>query len=473
VYRESDYDMLLAITTTYNPATDLGFLLHKNPSRCQSYDLSFGQVHVFYPVATDQECRVAVILDIDPVDMVRGKRTRGTGMPLEQYINDRPYVASSFLSVAIAQVFGSALKGQCKERPELLETVMPFTVRISVLPSRGGEQILHRLFEPLGYEVSAKGHELDEKFPVWGGSPYYTTTLRKDCVLSELLTHLYVLIPVLDNRKHYFIGKEEVAKLLKRGKGWLKDHPEREMIARRYLKYRTSLAREAIARLSDDDSPEIEDAAATGDTVEEDIESAINLNEERMGTVFAALKSSGAKSVVDLGCGEGKLLTLLLKDKQFEKITGMDVSIRSLEIAGRRLRLDSLAPMKRKRIELMHGSLMYRDKRFAGYDAATVMEVIEHLDAARLAAFERVLFEFARPETVLLTTPNREYNVVWDNLDGGKLRHGDHRFEWTRKEFQAWSNNIAERFDYKVRFLPIGKEEKDVGTPTQMAVFSR
>ncbi|MHC4355723.1 MAG: 3' terminal RNA ribose 2'-O-methyltransferase Hen1, partial [Planctomycetota bacterium] len=271
----------------------------------------------------------------------------------------------------------------------------------------------------------------------------------------------------------YFIGKEEVAKLLKRGKGWLKDHPEREMIARRYLKYRTSLAREAIARLSDDDSPEIEDAAATGDTVEEDIESAINLNEERMGTVFAALKSSGAKSVVDLGCGEGKLLTLLLKDKQFEKITGMDVSIRSLEIAGRRLRLDSLAPMKRKRIELMHGSLMYRDKRFAGYDAATVMEVVEHLDAARLAAFERVLFEFARPETVLLTTPNREYNVVWDNLDGGKLRHGDHRFEWTRKEFQAWSNNIAERFDYKVRFLPIGKEEKDVGTPTQMAVFSR
>jgi 3' terminal RNA ribose 2'-O-methyltransferase Hen1 len=465
--------MLLTITTTYKPATDLGFLLHKNPSRCQSYDLSFGQVHVFYPVATSEECTVAIILDIDPVDMVRGKRTRRTGMPLEQYINDRPYVASSFLSVAIAQVFGSALKGQCKERPELLDTIMPFAVRISVLPSRGGEQILRRLFEPLGYEVAAEGHELDERFPAWGRSPYDTTTLKKETVLSELLTHLYVLIPVLDNQKHYFIGKEEVAKLIKRGKGWLKDHPEREMIARRYLKYKSSLAREAIARLSDEDSPDVDDTVAPAETLEEDVESTLNLNEERMGTVLAALKSSRAKSVIDLGCGEGRLLSLLLKDKQFEKITGMDVSIRSLEIAARKLRLDSLAPLKRKRIELMHGSLMYRDKRFAGYDAAAVMEVVEHLDSARLAAFERVVFEFARPQTVVLTTPNREYNVVWENLQGGKLRHGDHRFEWTRKEFRAWSNDIAERFGYQVHFLPIGEEEKDVGTPTQMAVFNR
>lgn len=245
------------------------------------------------------------------------------------------------------------------------------------------------------------------------------------------------------------------------------------MIARRYLKYRSSLAREAIAMLSDDDFPDIEVVAATGDMVEEDIENTTNLNEERMATVLGALKSSGANRVMDLGCGEGKLLGLLLKDKQFEKITGMDVSIRSPEITARKLRLDSLAPMKRNRIELMHGSLMYRDKRFAGYDAATVMEVVEHLDTARLAAFERVVFEFARPETVLLTTPNREYNVVWENFQGGKLRHGDHRFEWTREEFQAWSNTVAERFGYEVRFLPIGKEEKDIGTPTQMAVFSR
>lgn len=466
-------DMLLTITTTHNPATDLGFLLHKNPSRCQSYDLNFGHVHVFYPVASAEQCTVAVILDIDPVDMVRGKRRQSAGTPLEQYINDRPYVASSFLSVAIAQVFGSALKGQCKERPELVDTVMPFTVRISVLPSRGGEQILHRLFEPLGYEVVAEGCDLDATFPTWGASPYYTTTLKRDTVLSELLTHLYVLVPVLDNQKHYFIGKDEVAKLLDRGKGWLRDHPEREMIARRYLKYKSSLAREAIARLSDDDSPDVEDAGIVGDALEEDIESTLNLNEERMGTVLAALKSSCAKSVIDMGCGEGKFLRLLLRDRQFEKIVGMDVSIRSLEITGRKLRLDSLAPMQRKRIDLIHGSLMYRDKRFEGYDAATVIEVIEHLDAARLAAFERVVFEFARPRTVLLTSPNREYNVVWENLQSGKFRHGDHRFEWTREEFQTWSSNITERFGYNVRFLPIGREEKEIGTPTQMAVFSR
>jgi 3' terminal RNA ribose 2'-O-methyltransferase Hen1 len=465
--------MLLTITTTYKPATHLGYLVHKHPGRCQSAALSFGSVHLFFPVATESECTLALLLDIDPIDMIRGKRRPENNLPLEQYINDRPYVASSFLSVAIAKVLSSALKGECDEVPGLAETAMPFRVRIAVLPSRGGEQIMHRLFEPLGYAVQTHRHPLDERFPEWGESPYFTVSLTKETRLSELLTHLYVLVPVLDNQKHYFIGRAEVEKLLLRGRGWLKNHPEKEMIARRYLKNRSSLAREALARLAEENPVEIDEAASEHKELEETLEEAVNLNEERLGVVLAALRSSGARSVVDLGCGEGNLLRMLLKDRQFERITGMDVSIRALEIASKRLRLNDLAPKQRERMTLIHGSLMYRDKRLENYDAATVTEVIEHLDPPRLAALERVLFEFARPRTVILTSPNQEYNVVWENLRDGRLRHGDHRFEWTRKEFQDWCGLVARRFRYQVRFLPVGPEQVEIGGPTQMAIFQR
>ncbi len=465
--------MLLTISTTYRPATDLGYLLHKNPARCQTANMSFGCVHIFYPEANENRCTAAIVLDVDPVDMVRGRHRQSRGLPLEQYINDRPYAASSFLSVAIARLLGSALKGQCNERPELVNTKIPLEVKITVLPSRGGEAILHRLFEPLGYEVKAERHKLDDKFTDWGESPYYTVELKKETLLSELLTHLYVLVPVLDNQKHYFIGKEEVEKLLIRGRGWLKDHPDRDLIAKRYLKYKPSLAAEALARLTEDNPADNDLPAAQEGEFEQRIEKEVNLNEERLGSVLAVLRSSVCRRIIDLGCGEGKLVRLLLREKQFEKITGMDVSVKSLEIASRRLRLENLAPRQRERVELIHGSLMYRDKRFEGYDAAVVVEVIEHLDPPRLAAFERVVFESAKPGVVIITTPNREYNVVWENLAGGKLRHGDHRFEWTRSEFQSWCNKVADRFGYRARFLPVGQEKEETGSPTQMAIFSR
>lgn len=435
-------------------------------------DLTFGAVHIFYPVANDDKCTVALLLDIDPVEMIRGRKRAKQGSQLDHYINDRPYAASSFVSVAIAQALGSALKGKCKDRPELLKIAMPLTVKISVLPCRGGKQILHRLFEPLGYEVKAEEYLLNEKFAEWGKSPYYTVEMFQSTTVASLLSHLYVLIPVLDNQKHYYIGLEEVEKLLARGGEWLAQHPERELIAKRYLKHRGSLAAQALAQLADENTPDSLEERAQGN-LEQEVERSINLNEERLGAVLAAVKEARAESVIDLGCGEGRLLALLLKDRQFERILGMDVSIRSLEIAKRRLHLEDLAPKKRDRIELIHGSLMYRDTRFHGFDAATVVEVIEHMDQPRLAAFERVLFEFAKPRTIVLTTPNKEYNVVWESLKGGEMRHGDHRFEWTRDEFQVWAKRIAETYGYAVCFLPIGAEIKELGSPTQMGVFTK
>jgi 3' terminal RNA ribose 2'-O-methyltransferase Hen1 len=468
--------MLLTISTTHQPATDLGYLLHKNPARAQRFELSFGEAHVVYPQASLERCTAALLLDVDPVGLVRGRRgPEGEGGLLMQYVNDRPYVSSSFLSVAISQVFGSALAGRSKDRPELAEAALPLEARLAVVPCRGGEQFLRRLFEPLGYAVSAEAEALDPTIPEWGPSRYFTVTLNGTRRLSELLTHLYVVVPVLDDEKHYWVGDDEVEKLIRHGEGWLATHPERDIITRRYLKHQHSLVRDAVARLVTEEEPEeVDDAGVVAkDSEEGTLEKPLSLNEQRLATVLGALRVSGATSVVDLGCGEGRLLRLLLEDRQFARILGMDVAHRALEMAVNRLKLDRLPPMQRQRIELIHGSLMYRDQRLAGFDAAAVVEVIEHLDPPRLSAFERVAFEFARPGVVVVTTPNAEYNVRWDTLPAGRFRHRDHRFEWSRDQFQQWAAGVAQRFGYAVRFAPVGPVDSEVGSPTQMGIFTR
>jgi 3' terminal RNA ribose 2'-O-methyltransferase Hen1 len=464
--------MLLTITNTKPSATDLGYLLHKNPSRVQSFELSFGKAHVFYPEATSERCTAALLLDIDPVGLVRTRRgPAGEGGLLEQYVNDRPYVASSFMSVAIARVFASALGASSKGRPQLVDEPLPLTARITALPCRGGEEFIRSLFEPLGYGITAEHHPLDEKFPEWGEGPYYTVELSQEITLQNLLAHLYVLIPVLDADKHYWVGKDEIDKLLRRGEGWLQSHPQRDSIVNRYLRGQRTLTREALARLTEDDSTDPDEEQQKKEEQEQAIETPIRLNDIRIQQVVSELKASAAKRVLDLGCGEGKLIRELLKDRQFEEAVGMDVSYRSLELASERLHMDTMPPKQKERINLIQGSLMYRDKRLAGFDAAAVIEVIEHLDEPRLAAFERVLFEFARPATVVLTTPNAEYNTKFKTLPAGKFRHGDHRFEWAREQFKSWANGIAGRFGYKVELKPVGEEDPQVGSPTQMGVF--
>lgn len=532
--------MLLTLTTTHRPATDLGHLLRKNPARPQSFELTFGRAHVFYPEATPESCTAALLVEVDPVGLVRNRRgPAGEGGLLDQYVNDRPYAASSFLSVAIAEVFGSALAGQSKERPDLADQPVPLRAVLSALPCRGGlgsarvpraesgggpdsssPEILQRLFAPLGYRITATRLPLDEIFPDWGESRYFRVELEATLPLHQLLSHLYVLVPVLDNDKHYWVGDDEVAKLLRHGEGWLNTHPERDAITRRYLKHRRSLVDDALAQLVAADEPEPDGAAEARDAEESALEASLgssrgnethafsgpmsgesgrtsaattkvdgapvsdparvdteigapSLNDQRLGSVLAVLKAGGAARVLDLGCGEGRLLQRLLKQKQFTEIVGLDVSHRALEIAQDRLHYDSLPLLQRQRLKLIHGSLIYRDERLAGFDAAAVVEVIEHLDPPRLAAFERVLFECARPRQIVITTPNREYNVKWETLPAGKFRHRDHRFEWTRAEFQDWANRVAARFGYQVCFLPIGPEDASVGAPTQMGVFTR
>jgi 3' terminal RNA ribose 2'-O-methyltransferase Hen1 len=472
--------MLLTITTTHRPATDLGYLLHKNPARLHSRRQSYGVAHVFYPEAGEDRCTAALFVEVDPVGLVRDRKGfSATAGLMDQYVNDRPYAASSLLSAAMADTFGSAMGGRSADRPELVETPLPLEFSLPTLPCRGGEGLLRALFEPLGYDVDARQLSLDERFPTWGASPYFSVKLKTTSALHLALTHLYVLIPVLDNTKHYWVGEDEVEKLLAKGEPWLSSHPQRDLIVRRYLKHRRSLADLAIDRLVESDGSAVEDAGAAdgteavrGDEQEQRLERGISLNERRMETVAAVVDGLRASSVIDLGCGEGRLLKQLLPMKGISRVTGMDVSHRSLQVAKERLNVERMPKMLQDKLTLLHGSLVYRDARFNGYDVATVIEVIEHLDESRLGMLTRVVFEFARPKAVVVTTPNSEYNVKFPSLPAGRFRHPDHRFEWTRAQFEDWSQQQAHRFGYAVRFEGIGDVDATLGAPTQMAIFT-
>jgi len=485
--------MLLTISTTHRPATDLGFLLHKNPARAHGKALPFGAAHLVYSEATDERCTAALLVEVDPVALVRDRKgPKGNAGTLAQYVNDRPYAASSFLSVAIGQLLGSALGGRSRERPELAEAPIPLVAALPVVPARGGEALLRRLFEPLGYTVEAVAIPLDTTFPEWGDSRYLDVTLTGTMRLRDLLEHLFVLLPVLDDDKHYWVGADEVDKLLRRAGDWLAGHPERTLITRRYLRHDRRLTTDALERLlaadghTDDEPPPAgptTSASAGGgaegegvtanDAAEQAVEQPLSLNERRLRAVVEQVTASGARSVVDLGCGAGTLVRRLLSDTRVERVLGVDVSHRTLEIAARRLHLDTMAPRQRQRVELAHGALTYRDRRIEGFDVATVVEVVEHLDAGRLGAFERVLFAHARPATVVVTTPNVEYNVLFPTLPAGQLRHRDHRFEWTRAEFAAWAEATAAAYGYGVTFHGVGDLDPSHGPPTQMAVFAR
>ncbi|MBD0402522.1 3' terminal RNA ribose 2'-O-methyltransferase Hen1 [Flammeovirga sp. EKP202] len=457
--------MLLNITTTHQPASVLGFMLHKHPDKLQTVKLSIGKAHVFYPESSEEKTTVSLLLDIDPIDMVRGGRNlSGKGFALGQYVNDRPYVASSFMSVALSKAFSTAMNGKCSHDPSLVDVEMPFEVSLTSLPApKGGELLIRNMFEPLGYEVELERYTLDEKFTEWGDSKYFTLNLKHILKLKDLLSHLYVLIPALDNDKHYFVSNNEVEKLLDKGKEWLKNHPEKEQITKRYLFNLSHLSRKALEQLRDEDVAENE--------VEENVKKE-TLHTQRLKLVLEKLLASGAKNVIDLGCGEGKLIRMLIKEKQLEKIVGMDVSYQDLTKCRERLHWEEMAPKQKERIDLFQGALTYQDDRLAGFDAATIVEVIEHMDESRLQSFERVVFEFAKPKTVFLTTPNGEYNVLYESMEENTMRHTDHRFEWTRAEFETWANKVAETYNYTVSFLPIGEEDSKVGAPSQMAIFN-
>lgn len=469
--------MLLTLTTNHFPATDLGYLLHKRPDRFQTFKSSFGAVHVYYEVANEEICTACLLLDVDPIGLIRKSNpNQPAAFALENYVNDRPYACSSFMSVAISEVFSSALNGACNKRPELVDIAMRFAAKLDVLVCSGGERFIRQIFEPLGYEVQVEQHAIDSHFPEWGEGNVYSVQIQAVKVLSELLSQLYVLIPVLDNDKHYYVSEQEIEKLLVRGKGWLASHPLKDVIVRRYLKHQIGLQKEAHRKLADKTlgaSTAFDGESLPALRPVEPLEEPLQLNELRYESVLKALEKSNATHVLDLGCGEGKLLKRLVERRRFQRATGVDFSLRALEIATRRLRVEQMNERQRERVQLLQGSALYRDSRFRGYDAILAVEVIEHIELNQLPMFEHVVFGDALPEFVIITTPNQEFNQVWPTLPAGSMRHSGHKFEWTRNDFQCWAKEVAHKYQYTVDFEGIGESHPEFGTPTQMAVFTR
>ena len=578
--------MLLTVTSTVDAAavaaggdapdaSDLGYLLHKHPGRVQTFTLPFGVATVFYPEAEPERCTAALLLEVDPIGLVRGKKGR-KGAPqafaLAQYVNDRPYAASSLLAVAIGRVYGTALSGRCDARPEAAATPLRLHLHIPALPARAsagwdtggaggagslaGADLVRALFEPLGWEVDARETPLagDAAGFDWGAAPYVDTHLRGEMRLADALSHLYVLLPVLDDTKHYWVGPDEVDKLIRHGGGWLETHPLRDLITRRYLAAQRTYVRDATARLDElddqaetvrdepEDAGDVDDtddvgtagsggsggagddggvrgasgaggaesvAAATDAPAAETVVAATDTNAAgsvavandtgvgesvaatrtlapefattpapattsgtrpwsaplkalRREAVLDALHEVRARRVVDLGCGEGYYLQALLADATFTEIVGVDVGAGMLARAEKRLGLARLGDRQRERLTLRQSSATYRDDTLTGYDAVLLVEVIEHVEPDRLPSLERSVFGYAKPRSVIVTTPDRDYNVHYD-LGEHEMRHPDHRFEWNRPQFEAWAHGVAERNGYAVTFRPVGATTRGGG----------
>jgi 3' terminal RNA ribose 2'-O-methyltransferase Hen1 len=462
--------MCLTLTCTGEYAPDFGFLVFKHPDSIFVRELSFGRVIVFYPENTPARATVAMLVEVDAIGLVRGRSAT-----LEEYVNDRPYALSSLTSVAMNTAFGTALAGRSKDRPQLVDQALPLAAHLSAVHSRGGPELIQKIFAPLGYEIEVAAAEPGMAIPFAARSPVYSIHLRGQVTVHDLLSHLYVLLPVLDDAKHYFVAADEVRKLVEHGGAWLENHPAKNLITRRYLAYQQSLVREALSQLTAENEEDDFAAQKEEEHLEEEAAPGLGLHQQRQQAVLAALRAplrSGAvQRVIDLGCGEGKFLQLLLAEKQFREIAGVEVSPFALKHAARRLHLDRRSGAENQRLKLLQGSLLYRDKRLEGFDAAVLIEVIEHIPPERLDLLRYVLFESVRPLRLIITTPNREFNVHFAGLKEGRLRHRDHRFEWTRVEFESWCREAAARYGYAVKFAGVGPEMPNSGALTQMAVF--
>ncbi|MBR0149548.1 MAG: 3' terminal RNA ribose 2'-O-methyltransferase Hen1 [Lachnospiraceae bacterium] len=472
--------MLLTITYRGENTQDLGYLLYKNPARPQSVQLSMGRAYIFYPEVSDEETTVALLVSLDPLNLAKGK-TGSLEKGLFAYVNDRPYVASSFMTNAINRVFGTAMTGRCDSRPELAASELDLEAKIYMLPVRGNKNFLNEVFEPLGYEVKYETFCVDEEYPGWGECDCVNLMLHGKVRVADLLNQLYILIPVFDLQRHYFVNDTDVEAIVKHGENWLPSHPLAERIVRRYFKMARSLGREASERLGI--SVAIVD---DGDASQDGNGAFIPLDQARLEAVLDEILRCGAKTCIDLGCGEGKLIKLLLDSGKPETIAGADVVTGELKKAAERIGYERLPERQKQKVKLFQGSLMYPDERFKGYDCMSVIEVMEHIEPERLPMLEQVVFKWAAPKMVIFTTPDRRYNENYGLYDG-QMRHDDHRFEWDREEFEKWTGHICEKYGYTVTVKGIdvnhnepgdGEQERasfifttDGSSPTQMAVF--
>ncbi|WP_310831561.1 3' terminal RNA ribose 2'-O-methyltransferase Hen1 [Paenibacillus pedocola] len=474
--------MHLIIRATGTGAGMLSHLLAKNPNNLYDRTEKEARVRIVFTVSSEEETEAVIYVTPDPIELVKGDSSAHND--ITQYINDREFVTSSLFCSYIRPALGTALNGKPKEaympwvgKPLKLE--LTFGPVASNLPDR----TLEELFTALGYEVQLERGDAEYSFALKTRSSARYIKLAGEQTLQTALQQLFVLIPALDDYKHYYISDDEVDKIRRYGAGWLEEHPQRSLILKRTLRFAGAIKQyEAMAakekRSTAENSVDSEDVPAavtvSGESAVTEMqeEPKIRLNDLRYAAIAAAVEELYAKAtIVDFGSGEGKLSAKLSSVPGVREIKAVEPS------AASQLRaMDRFAKLADKPgiivPDPVTGSLFYFDESLRGKDVMILCEVIEHIDEYRLArVMENIFAEYA-PKTLIVTTPNKDYNAVYE-MEQEELRHGDHRFEWGRKAFSVWCARWTETFDYTAELTGIGEGSVEFGYPTQMAIFTK
>lgn len=451
--------MLLTLRVTGPHAADLQVLLDKSPDKLHSTSLPLGVVHVFFPEASPDAATVALLVNVDAVAWSSNESPAGFAL-----------ANAATLSAAIAHVFSMALAARSPARPDLVTAMLPIEVRLSSFAVSRGTDDARALFAPLGYDVEVTEDALVESSTTQEHLVRHSVRLTKLAPLYEVLSHMYVLGPIVDDHAADPVLTAEREALLLHAEGAARGHPLAERITQAYAMRRTSETSAAVERLLVADSlgaPTNADATNVPTL----------LDDARIDAIVYELREVAAQSVVDLGCGDGKLLARLVREKALTRIVGLDVSYRLLDAASARMKLDRRGTKKSERLELLHGSLFYADSRLRGFDAAVLADVLQHVAADRLGDIEHVVFHDAQPKTIIVmmngsgvwgagsrrlpeapnAQPAREQSAPTDP------------HAWSTNQFDAWASGVSERCGYRVRLLSIGSSH----LPTRMAVFSR
>ncbi|WIM41190.1 3' terminal RNA ribose 2'-O-methyltransferase Hen1 [Paenibacillus sp. PK4536] len=480
--------MYLTIKATGTHASMISHLLAKNPNNLYDRTEKGARIRLVYTSFQPEETEVLLFVTPDPIDLVKGSPDH---YDITQYINDRELVVSSLFCSYIRPALGTALNG--KPKADYIDWVEhPFTLHMSMGPVASDlpDSMIESLFQPLGYEVQMERGEIDYSFDLKNRSTVRHIQISGQQTLQHMLRQLYILIPVLDNYKHYYISDDEIERLQRYGEGWLSTHPQHDLIIKRSLRfaplikeYEQKVAKnEDITNVSTELSTHQAEASEMKSELSEDQDKqydsnqteppVIRLNELRYRAIVEQVSQLPQhKQIVDFGAGEGKLSVRLGEIEGVEQIWAVEPSMQSQLRAIDRFaklegRTDYVIPV------VTTGSLFYRDERWVDQDVIILCEVIEHINEVRLPQVIHTLFTDYRPQTLIMTTPNREYNEVYQ-MGKDEIRHTDHRFEWTRAELEQYCTQWIQDRPYTFTLSGIGEKHEQYGQPTQMVVFHR
>ena len=463
--------MIFSISTTHYPATDIGFLLHKNPDEFHKIPFNFGDVYIFYPYGSPELCMATLIVKIDPIKLYE-----------KSFIDvcyDFPFIETeyevfgfSLFSMLLSKIYVMTLNGISNSRSELVNLSIPLSANIINVMHYDKVLLIKEFFEQLEYNVRIENKSGNNNETKLCKIECFNIEITAIIPLKNILSHLCIILAVLDNSLHYWMNENEIDKIIEMSKVFLKNHPMEDYIMKHLSKEKINSKVKAISFVSQDKLWNRYLIPTVNKGREKLLKKQVKFNEEKHNYIISVLKGLNSKSVVDIGCGEGEFIELLFKDVNFERILGVDVSNYMIEKAKFRIDLCNIPSENKERINIIQSSIFYRDKRLRGYEAATVINVIEYFDLPRLKLFEQVLFGLIQPQHVIIVISSVEFIVKKDSISNNKFNNVKNVFEWTKEKYKLWYSCVAEQYDYTFRLLEDGYKEIESETLNQIVVFS-